>query len=67
MIHPCRQCREMDLPGCRSGCLRLQAWNDMKELAEKDKARKRLLDGYITDACRAAKRGARRRDGRYIR
>ena len=67
MIHPCRLCHESNLPGCRSGCASLQAWNDLREMERKDHEREMLLNGYVCDACRQAKRGGRRHDGRMIR
>ena len=66
-MHPCRNCRDRDLPSCRGSCSRLQAWNDLKEIERKAKERERILDGYTCDACREAKRGGRRHDGRTIR
>lgn len=67
MIHPCPRCRERSLPGCRADCQKLQAWKDLQKLERKKKERERLLDGYICDACRDAKRGGRRHDGRMVR
>ena len=67
MNHPCHKCREANRPQCRTTCPRLQAWNDLKEMRKKEREREKILDGYICDACRQAKRGARRHDGRYVR
>ena len=68
MQFPCKNtCRERALPGCRSACQKLQAWKDVQEIERKAKERERILDGYICDACRDAKRGGRRHDGRMVR
>lgn len=68
MQFPCKKtCRERALPGCRADCQKLQAWKDLQKLERKKKERERLLDGYICDACRDAKRGGRRHDGRMVR
>ena len=68
MQFPCKKtCRERALPGCRTDCQKLQAWKDVREIEQKAKERETLLNGYICDACRAAKKGARRHDGRHIR
>jgi len=67
MNHPCMHCRERALPGCRADCQKLQAWKDVREIEQRAKERERLLDGYICDACKDAKRGGRRHDGRMVR
>ena len=68
MQFPCKKtCQERALPGCRADCQKLQAWNDVQEIERKAKERERILDGYICDACRDAKRGGRRHDGRMVR
>lgn len=68
MQFPCKKtCRERALPDCRADCQKLQAWKDVQEIERKAKERERILDGYICDACRDAKRGGRRHDGRMVR
>ena len=67
MLNPCKKdCRER-YPGCRKVCLMRRAYEEQLAEIREAKKRDRLLDGYITDACRTAKRGARRHDGRHIR
>ena len=67
MQHPCRKdCPERS-PGCREICLMYRAFSEQQAELKKAKQRERLLTDYIVSACRAAKKGARRHDGRHIR
>lgn len=67
MQHPCKKKCPERYPGCREICLMYRAYCEQQEEIKAAKQRERLLNGYITDACRAAKKGARRHDGRHIR
>ena len=68
MRHPCKNsCPDRAWPGCRHGCLKYEAWQQLKEHEREEKSRQNLLNDYIVSACRAAKKGARRHDGRHIR
>ena len=67
MLNPCKKdCRER-YPGCTQICLMRRAYEEYLAEIREAKRRESILDGYITDACRAAKKGARRHDGRHLR
>lgn len=67
MQHPCKkECPER-YPGCRGICLMYRAYREQQDEIKKARQRESLLDGYIASACRAAKKGARRHDGRHVR
>ena len=67
MLNPCnKDCHER-YPGCKSICLMRRAYEEYLEEVREAKKRDSILTGYIVDACKAAKRGARRHDGRHIR
>ena len=44
-----------------------RAYKEQQAEIKSAQRRETLLNGYIADACRAAKKGARRHDGRHVR
>lgn len=66
MLNPCKKdCPERYF-GCRKVCLMRRAYEEQQQEIREAKKRDRLLNGYITDACHAAKKGGRRHDGRLF-
>lgn len=50
MKDPCRQeCRDRKA-GCAVGCLKRQAWTELREREQKNRRRAMMLDDYISRA-----------------